>query len=311
MRKKSTSKHKSSDKKSNNISRYLLITLLICCIISGATGVIIGHIKNSQKKAAGNDNGSGISSTEVAASTEDISTTAEADTETTTEATTEITTEEEVDPVIVVLDPGHDSEYCTRNHPQLGMNEQDLNLTIALACRDRLEQYKGIKVYMTREDGSCPDPEDKGDKCIEVRTGIATELNADLFVALHCNGSTGVLGDSPEGSEVYVPNYSAYTDDMTRLGNIIGNNLSSMDIKFNGVKVRTKAEKGVYDDGSTQDWYYLISYSVEGGHPGIIIEHAYMDNTHDNEILKDENNLKKMGELDADAIAEYYGLELR
>ena len=164
---------------------------------------------------------------------------------------------------------------------------------------------------MTREDGSCPDPEDKGDKCIEVRTGIATDLNADLFVAIHCNGSTGVLGDAPEGSEVYVPNYSAYTEDMTRLGNIIGNNLSSMDIKFNGVKVRTKAEKGVYDDGSTQDWYYLISYSVEGGHPGIIIEHAYMDNTHDNEILKDENNLKKMGELDADAIAEYYGLELR
>ena len=191
------------------------------------------------------------------------------------------------------------------------MNEQDLNLTIALACRDRLEQYKGIKVYMTREDGSCPDPEDKGDKCIEVRTGIATDLNADLFVAIHCNGSTGVLGDSPEGCEVYVPNYSAYTEDMTKLGNIIGNNLSSMDIKFNGVKVRTKAEKGVYDDGSTQDWYYLISYSVEGGHPGIIIEHAYMDNTHDNEILKSEDNLKKMGELDADAIAEYYDLELK
>lgn len=298
---------KNENKTSNTLLKYLLITLLICCIISGITGIIIGCIRNSGKKSSGDSKGNGNGYSEVAASTEDPQDT----TELTTEATTEVTTEEEVDPVIVVLDPGHDSEYCTRNHPQLGMNEQDLNLTIALACRDRLEQYKGIKVYMTREDGSCPDPEDKGDKCIEVRTGIATDLNADLFVAIHCNGSTGVLGDSPEGSEVYVPNYSAYTEDMTKLGNIIGNNLSSMDIKFNGVKVRTKAEKGVYDDGSTQDWYYLISYSVEGGHPGIIIEHAYMDNTHDNEILKDENNLKKMGELDADAIAEYYGLELK
>lgn len=298
---------KNENKTSNTLLKYLLITLLICCIISGITGIIIGCIRNSKKKSSGDSKGNGNGYNEVAASTEDP----QATTELTTETTTEVTTEEEVDPVIVVLDPGHDSEYCTRNHPQLDMNEQDLNLTIALACRHRLEQYKGIKVYMTREDGSCPDPEDKGDKCIEVRTGIATDLNADLFVAIHCNGSTGVLGDSPEGSEVYVPNYSAYTDDMTRLGNIIGNNLSSMDIKFNGVKVRTKAEKGVYDDGSTQDWYYLISYSVEGGHPGIIIEHAYMDNTHDNEILKDENNLKKMGELDADAIAEYYGLELR
>lgn len=302
---------KNENKKSNTLLKYLLITLLICCIISGVTGIIIGCIRNSGKKSSGDNKGNGNGYTEVAASTEDPQATDEMTTGLTTETTTEVTTEEEVNPVIVVLDPGHDSEYCTRNHPQLDMNEQDLNLTIALACRHRLEQYKGIKVYMTREDGSCPDPEDKGDKCIEVRTGIATDLNADLFVAIHCNGSTGVLGDSPEGSEVYVPNYSAYTDDMTRLGNIIGNNLSSMDIKFNGVKVRTKAEKGVYDDGSTQDWYYLISYSVEGGHPGIIIEHAYMDNTHDNEILKDENNLKKMGELDADAIAEYYGLELR
>lgn len=298
---------KNENKTSNTLLKYLLITLLICCIISGITGIIIGCIRNSGKNSSGDSKGNGNGYSEVAASTEDPQDT----TELTTEATTEVTTEEEVDPVIVVLDPGHDSEYCTRNHPQLGMNEQDLNLTIALACRDRLEQYKGIKVYMTREDGSCPDPEDKGDKCIEVRTGIATDLNADLFVAIHCNGSTGVLGDSPEGCEVYVPNYPAYTEDMTKLGNIIGNNLSSMDIKFNGVKVRTKAEKGVYDDGSTQDWYYLISYSVEGGHPGIIIEHAYMDNTHDNEILKDENNLKKMGELDADAIAEYYGLELK
>jgi len=302
---------KNENKTSNTLLKYLLITLLICCIISGVTGIIIGCIRNSKKKSSGDSKGNGNGYNEVAASTEDPQDTTEMTTELTSETTTKVTTEEEVNPVIVVLDPGHDSEYCTRNHPQLGMNEQDLNLTIALACRDRLEQYKGIKVYMTREDGSCPDPEDKGDKCIEVRTGIATDLNADLFVAIHCNGSTGVLGDSPEGSEVYVPNYSAYTDDMTRLGNIIGNNLSSMDIKFNGVKVRTKAEKGVYDDGSTQDWYYLISYSVEGGHPGIIIEHAYMDNTHDNEILKDENNLKKMGELDADAIAEYYGLELR
>ena len=63
------------------------------------------------------------------------------------------------------------------------------------------------------------------------------------------------------------------------------------------------------DDGSVQDWYYLISYSVEGGHPGMIIEHAYMDNAHDNAILKNEEKLKAMGVADADAIADYYGLE--
>lgn len=213
--------------------------------------------------------------------------------------------------LVIVLDPGHDSEYCTRNHPDLGVNEQDLNLAIGLACRERLEQYQGVEVYMTREDGSCPDSENGGDYCIEARTGYATELDADLFVSLHNNGTTGVYGAEANGTEVYVPNYSAYTEECRALGEIILDNLSELDLNPKGVFVRTKEEKGYYDDGSVQDWYYLISYSVEGGHPGMIIEHAYMDNPHDNEILKDGEKLKAMGIADADAIAEYYGLELK
>lgn len=246
---------------------------------------------------------------ETAESSQETETASEAETATETETETE--TEAMAEPVVIVLDPGHDSEYCTRNHPSLGVNEQDLNLAIALSCRERLEQYEGVTVYMTREDGSCPNAEDGGDYCIEARTGYATELSADLFVSLHNNGTTGVYGAEANGTEVYVPNYSAYTEDCKVLGQMILDNLSQLDLTPKGVFVRTKEEKGYYDDGSVQDWYYLISYSVEGGHPGIIIEHAYMDNPHDNEILKDEEKLKAMGVADADAIAAYYGLELK
>ena len=212
---------------------------------------------------------------------------------------------------MIVLDPGHDSEYCTRNHPDLGVNEQDLNLTIALACRDRLQQYQGVDVYMTREDGSCPDAEHQGEYCIEKRTGYATDLGADLFVSLHNNGTTGVYGAEANGTEVYVSNYSAYTEKGKKLGQMVLDNLAQLDLNSRGVFVRTKEEKGHYDDGSVQDWYYLISYSVEGGHPGMIIEHAYMDNPHDNAILKDEAQLKAMGTADADAIASYYNLQIK
>ena len=235
----------------------------------------------------------------------------ESEIETKTESVFESESESETesDPIVLVLDPGHDTEYCTRNHPDLGVNEQDLNLTIALACRDRLEQYKGIEVYMTREDGSCPDAEHQGEYCIEKRTGYATDLDADLFVSLHNNGTTGVYGAEANGTEVYVSNYSAYTEEGKKLGQMVLDNLSQLDLNPRGVFVRTKEEKGHYDDGSVQDWYYLISYSVEGGHPGMIIEHAYMDNAHDNAILKDEEKLKAMGVADADAIASYYQLQ--
>ena len=43
----------------------------------------------------------------------------------------------------------------------------------------------------------------------------------------------------------------------------------------------------------------------------MIIEHAYMNNPHDNAILKDEAQLKAMGTADADAIASYYNLQIK
>ncbi len=221
------------------------------------------------------------------------------------------TEENTADHVIIVLDPGHDSEYCTRNHPDLGFNEQDLNLTIGLACRERLQAYDGVTVYMTREDGTCPDPESYGEFCIEKRTGFGTEMGADLFVSLHCNATTGVLGDGANGAEVYVSSYPAYTESSTRLGEMILEELEGVGLRSNGVILRQKEEKGTYDDGTVQDWYYLISESVEGGHPGIIIEHGYMDNTYDNALFRDEQKLIAMGIADADAIAAYYGLTLK
>ena len=55
-------------------------------------------------------------------------------------------------PVVIVLDPGHGGydggafrrwggkTYCEKN----------LNLSIAKACKRALEQYSGVKVYLTR-----------------------------------------------------------------------------------------------------------------------------------------------------------------
>lgn len=266
-------------------------------------GVMLGGCGNSNAEVNTADSVSASGSETVSESEETVSEE--------TETENEFETESETDPIVIVLDPGHDSEYCTRNHPDLGVNEQDLNLTIALACRDRLQQYQGVEVYMTREDGSCPDAEHQGEYCIEKRTGYATDLGADLFVSLHNNGTTGVYGAEANGTEVYVSNYSAYTEEGKKLGQMVLDNLAQLDLNPRGVFVRTKEEKGHYDDGSVQDWYYLISYSVEGGHPGMIIEHAYMDNPHDNAILKDEAQLKAMGTADADAIASYYNLQIK
>lgn len=288
-------------------SMWIIMGLCMAVFLNGCSRIIL---QTSDITSSGDHSETVMeTSAEEAAATE--TKTAENDTAADSVPETETETAMTEDPIVIVLDPGHDSEYCARNHPDLGVNEQDLNLAIGLACRDRLEQYEGVEVHMTREDGSCPDAEHGGEYCIEARTGYAAELGADLFVSLHNNGTTGVYGADANGSEVYVSNYSAYTEEGRKLGQMILDHLSELDLDPKGVFVRVKEEKGYYDDGSVQDWYYLISYSVEGGHPGMIIEHAYMDNPHDNEILKDEEKLKEMGIADADAIAAYYGLQLK
>lgn len=140
-------------------------------------GLMLGGCGNPNAKANTAESVSASDSETVSESEEIVS--AEAETENGFETETEI--EPETDPIVIVLDPGHDSEYCTRNHPDLGVNEQDLNLTIALACRDRLQQYQGVDVYMTREDGSCPDAEHQGEYCIEKKDRICHGFGCRSF----------------------------------------------------------------------------------------------------------------------------------
>ena len=221
--------------------------------------------------------------------------------------------------IVVVLDAGHDSTVHTRNHPNLGINEQDVNFKIVKAAYERLTKYSGVTVYRSRPDGMCPIDKYNcsyvnkyPEPCIRARTDFAERKKADLFVSFHCNATTGNLGASANGTEIYVSKHPKYYPESKKLGNIILDKISSsVDVQTKGVLTRSKPEKGNYPNGTVKDYYYLISNNIDNGRPGIIIEHAYMDNYHDNEILKNDANLKKFGIADADGIARYYGLSLK
>ena len=231
--------------------------------------------------------------------------------------------------IIVMLDPGHDDdENCSaRNHKNIGLNEQDLNLKIGLACYDRLKQYKGVTPLMTRYDGQCPNsdkmfPEDVADNhdCIHKRAYIAEQANADVFISLHCNALTNKdeIGSPASGTDIYITNYTKFAAESNRLANLILKHISSaVDLSPRDVLSEEAYDKekgyfkGFYDDGTVKDKFYLISHNIDYGRPAIVVEHAFMDNAHDNAILKDDEQLKLIGQADADAIAEYYGLELK
>lgn len=223
--------------------------------------------------------------------------------------------EENSGDIVVVLDPGHDDKD-DRENPELGVNEQILNLKIGIACYKRLSEYEGITPYLTRYDEVCPNTDGMftgESECIHRRAYIAEEKNADFFISLHCNASTGELGAEANGISVYVTNYPKYRDECERLGNMIIDHVTSaVDLGSMGVILSEQNEdKGYYDDGTVKDKYYLLSYNIDYGRPSVIVEHAFMDNINDNAILKDDEKLKLIGQADADAIAEYYGLKLK
>ena len=206
------------------------------------------------------------------------------------------------DGFVIVLDPGHGGEDGGAGG--YGLSEKDVNLRIALYCRDKLQQIPGVTVYMTRYDDSTVGLQDRVD--------FAVNHNADLVVSLHNNAGGG------SGSEVIVPNSSTwYYDETFRTGNELGtvilNKLTALGLGVHqGVYSRDYPQNDdatsewYYGDGSTADYYKLVRGPRQKGVLGIIVEHAFIDSEGDAAFLASDENLKNLGEADAQAILDYY-----
>lgn len=201
--------------------------------------------------------------------------------------------------LVIVLDPGHGGSDGGASGN--GANEKDLTLKITKYCREELEKYSGVTIYMTRETDKAVD--------LSERVDYAKQMGANVFISFHLN-STG-LGTA-KGAEVYYPN-SNYRPNVgsqgAALAQQIQNELVALGIVNRGIKIRNSASNSTYPDGSLQDYYAVIQRSKRAGFPGLIIEHAFIDNTDDfNRYLSSDAKLKALGLADAQGIANYFGL---
>lgn len=195
---------------------------------------------------------------------------------------------------VVVLDPGHGgSESGAVGN---GLLEKNLNLKIAKYCKEELEQYSGVTVQMTRTTDVYVG--------LEERVNIAKSYGADYFVSIHINAGGGV------GAEVWYPNNnykpSCGTEGKAMASKIL-DQLVALGLADRGIKYKSTVEDK-YPDGTVEDWYSVIRNSKYAGFPGIIIEHAFIDNASDAAFLSKDSNLKQLGIADATGIAEYLRL---
>ena len=223
----------------------------------------------------------------------------------------------------IVLNAGHGGTWTGCVNGEYNLIEKDLTLKITNYLKEELSKYYGVNVILTHDGVNFP-KNDAGD--LAARAMVARNNNADLYVSIHINDEKT---HTQTGANVYVTSRTElykYKEGMTKLGNIILNNLNKLGIKNNGVinnaLCNDKEPKYQYYDGSQADYYADIRHAMRGdtlddrgadfsdgsGISTVLIEHCYM-NSSDVQFLDSEEDLKKLAKADASAIIEY--LELR
>ena len=203
--------------------------------------------------------------------------------------------------VRIVLDPGHGGEDA--GAADFGVEEKDLNLQIALFLKEELEQYRHVKVFLTRD----------GDSLLTLpdRTQAAVDHGAHVLISLH-NNASGPFAPYREGCTVLTAQGN-YKPDMAyeeqKLACCILSELEILGIRNQGILLRDSENGTCYEDGSTADYYAIIRNGLNHDVPSILIEHAFLDNEEDfHSFLEGEEKIKALAQADARGIAKYYGL---
>lgn len=161
-----------------------------------------------------------------------------------------------------------------------GVKEKDLNLSIALACRDELKRH-GVEVKMSRT-------KDENDPLSE-EIKECNSFSPDLAVSIHNNAGGG------DGAEAFY--HHGGGKGKTLAENILGE-IVKVGQNSRGAKIRKNS--------NGKDYYGFIR---ETSCPAVIVECAFVDNASDLEILATEGKRKSMGEAIATGILKTLGVE--
>lgn len=163
-----------------------------------------------------------------------------------------------------------------------GLKEKNLNLAIALACRDELKAY-GVDVGMSRVKDENDTLNDEVKEC--------NAFSPDLAVDIHNNAGGG------DGAEVYYH----YKGGVSKT---LAENINAQIVKIGqnsrGIKTRLNS--------SGTDYYGFIRMTKA---PAVIVECAFIDNATDIKIIDTAAEQKAMGIAIAKGILKTLGIEAK
>ena len=210
--------------------------------------------------------------------------------------TAEIADGERVEPVQIVLDPGHGGPIETGTVGPNGLVERDLNLTLTDAVLAELGE-RGITATTTRTDDYMVR--------LGVRVEFADALEPEALISIHHNGPTWDLGDVP-GTEVYVQSVSPTETrpESGRLGGLLYEEITEALSTFEDVQWSGLPDAGVkrvlLPDGT--DTYALVRGPTV---PSALVEYGYLTNASEAELFATEEYIGVAAVATADAIGAF------
>ena len=160
-----------------------------------------------------------------------------------------------------------------------GFKEKDLNLAIALACRDEVARH-GVEVLMSRT----KDEEDP----VEAEVKECNAYRPDLAISIHNNAGGG------DGAETWYHHGGG-------TGKVLAENILAEIVKIGQNSRGAKTKKG--SDG--RDYYYFIRETAD---PAVIVECAFVDNASDIQVIDTAAEQKAMGVAIAKGILKTLGI---
>lgn len=184
---------------------------------------------------------------------------------------------------IIYLDAGHGGKDPGAYYKEI--YEEDINLSIVLKLRDKLEDLGAI-VYLTREDDydlSNPNASLRKRSDLANRANMINSSDADIYLSIHLNSSSNT---SWKGAQVF---YDDINDNNRKLANIFQKN-------FN---------KYLNSNRNIQEISTLYMYK-RITKPGLLLELGFISNPNDRYLLNQDDYQNKIVNILTDSLLEVF-----
>jgi N-acetylmuramoyl-L-alanine amidase len=183
---------------------------------------------------------------------------------------------------LVVIDPGHGGNDPGASNSAYGLTESNITLTVSLKLRDDLRRL-GWRVAMTRDGNyEVGDPNGDDHQELQARCDVANAAGARVFVSVHVNSS---VAHSLNGTTTYYwrPADKPYAQ---------------------AVQSAVVMADGINDAGIKRNSFYVIKNTTM---PAVLVETAFLSNSHDAEELTHTDFLDKLAQGIANGIMNFTG----